>query len=115
MRALGKGPVAVLAWALLLAALATMLWIWTSDTIPIALLGGAAVAAALVAVAVASSTGVGRRAVPELSIPTGVVAAGVVAAVAGAAAGQWLVWVGGGMVVVGLAGIFREGLWSSRR
>lgn len=46
--------------------------------------------------------------IPDISPPTVAVALGFVLMALAAAFGLWLVWIGGGVVVVGLAGVIRE-------
>jgi peptidoglycan/LPS O-acetylase OafA/YrhL len=113
---LREGAVAILAWAVLLAALAAMLWIWTEDAIPIAMLGGAAVATAALGLVAAlrRRRREGLRAVPDLSLATALVGVALAAMLAGAEAGLWLVYVGGGLLALGAGGVARE-LLAARR
>jgi hypothetical protein len=111
-------PLPLLVWATFLAALAGMLWIWTDDAIPIALLGGAALATAVVAAVAAlagRTLGEEVRWVPDMSLATAVIAAGLTAVVLGAEAGLWLVYAGVGMTLFGVAGLVRESAGARKR
>ena len=113
------GPIVPLVWSLFLAALAAMLWIWSpGDELAIALLGGAAVASALVGLALALRARARREPpveeLPDLSLPTALVAIALATMLIGATAGPWLVWIGGGLLAFALAGLARE-LRSARR
>jgi peptidoglycan/LPS O-acetylase OafA/YrhL len=101
---------AVLAWAVLLAALAGVLCIWNDDELQIALLGGAAILTMFLglALAVVSRQADEPRRIPDLSLASLVVGIALAAMLVGAEAGPWLVYVGGGMLLLGLAGLFRE-------
>ena len=101
------------AWALLLAALTAMLWIWVSAALEVALLGGAAAASALLGMYVRFDRRAKREAgelqpVPDLSLPTVTVAIALAATAVGATAGLWLVWFGLGALCFGVAWLIRE-------
>jgi len=109
----GGAAIVLFAWAMLLAALAAMLWIWVSNALEVALLGGAAVASAVLGLYVRLDRRAKREAgalqpVPDLSLPTVTVAIALSATAVGAAAGLWLVWCGLGMLCFGVAWLIRE-------
>jgi len=109
----GGAAIVLFAWAMLLAALAAMLWIWVSNALEVALLGGAAVASAVLGLYVRLDRRAKREAgalqpVPALSLPTVTVAIALSATAVGAAAGLWLVWFGLGMLCFGVAWLIRE-------
>jgi hypothetical protein len=113
MRSRRNAGVPILSWAVPLAALAVILLIWTDETVPVLLLGGVAVAtfALGVLVAVARRPGAERGdGVPDLSLAPALVGFALAAMLVGAEGGLWLVWVGGGMLALGLAGVLRERL-----
>ena len=107
------GAIVLFAWALLLAALTAMLWIWVSAALEVALLGGAAAASALLGMYVRFDRRAKREAgelqpVPDLSLPTVTVAIALAATAVGATAGLWLVWFGLGALCFGVAWLIRE-------
>jgi peptidoglycan/LPS O-acetylase OafA/YrhL len=113
------GPLVPIVWALLLAPFAVMLWVWSPSALQDALLGGAAVAAALVGVALAlrarSAAGDDRpRPVPDLSPSAALIAIALATMLVGASAGPWLIWIGAGLLASALFLLARE-LRTSRR
>jgi hypothetical protein len=105
-----RAAVPFFAWAALLSVLASVLWVWTSDDLPPAVFTGAAGVvwlAGLVALFVPRPTA-GSRAAPDLSLASAFVAFAVATLVLGALIGRWLVYVGAGLLLVGLAGVARE-------
>lgn len=105
----------VLVWALMLGALALVLAVWSTDALARGLLFGAAAATLLVAVvALVAGREPAARTVPDVSVSTAVFALGLAAFVLGGVFGTWLVLLGLGLAVVGLAALGRE-LVSARR
>ena len=107
---MNRAAVPLLAWAALLTGLAAVLWVWTSDGLPPAIFGGAAALIWVVGLVVAvwPDARPRVRAVPELSLPSVLVALAVAMLVVGALVGEWLVLIGAGALVAGLAGVGRE-------
>jgi predicted permease len=104
---------APIAWSVFLAVLAAMLWVWSpGDELAIALLGGAALGAALVALAVALRATPrderSWRVIPDLSPATSLLAIGLATMLIGLEAGQWLIWIGAGLFGFALFGLARE-------
>jgi hypothetical protein len=98
----------VLAWAALLAGLATMLALWTGDLIAIALLPGAILVVLVVAVGAARAREPGAGWVPDASA-SGVLGAWALALLAlGAVAGLWAALIGAGLLVLALIVAVRE-------
>lgn len=98
----------VLAWAALLAALATMLALWTGDLVAVALLPGAVLVVLVVALGAARARDPAERRLPEASA-SGLLAAGGLALLAvGAAAGLWAALIGAGLLVVAIVAAARE-------
>jgi hypothetical protein len=99
-----------------LGALAAMLWVWTSDDLPPALLTGAAAALAVLALyAVArGAEPPAQRLLPESSLPTAVLAFGLAVMLNGLAFGLWLVLIGVEIALMGIAGLLSE-LWTRRK
>jgi hypothetical protein len=98
----------VLFWALLLAALATLLALWTGDVVETVLLPGAVLVVLGVAVAVGRARDPVERVVPEASA-SGLLAAGGIALLAlGAVAGLWAALIGAGLLVLAIAAAVRE-------
>jgi hypothetical protein len=97
-----------LAWAALLAGLATMLALWTGDLIAIALLPGAILVVLVVAVGAARAREPAQRWVPDASA-SGVLGAWALALLAlGAVAGLWAALIGAGLLVLALIVAVRE-------
>jgi hypothetical protein len=102
-----------LAWSVFLAVLAAMLWVWSpGDELAIALLGGAAVGAALsgFALALGARRTTERRSwvLPDLSPATSLLAIAISVVLIGLEAGQWLIWIGAGLLGFGVLGLVRE-------
>jgi hypothetical protein len=121
MRALKVGGIVLIAWGSLLLAFAAVLLGAFEQTVPeLALLGGAGAASFLSGVGMTIvDLRRGPRETPglqpgeslrltELSMATVAVSAGVAMIAVGTAIGPWLELIGGGVVVVGLAGLVRE-------
>jgi hypothetical protein len=99
----------LLAWSALLAVNATVLLAFDGGALPVALLGGAAAATAVLAAVLAALRGAGGRdAAPSLSVPTALAAAGVAGLVLGAELGTWLVLISAGLLALSLAGLAHE-------
>jgi hypothetical protein len=117
------GARTLLLWSSFLAALALVLWaVFAGDWIEIALLGAAAAGVALTAALMLLGRGGApgsdldaERAVPELSVTTAWTAAAIGAIVLGLQFGVWLVEIGCGMLVLGVAGLVREHRSAPRR
>jgi hypothetical protein len=103
-----RNAVPVLAWALLLAALATLLALWTGDLVEVVLLPGAVLVVLGVAVAVGRARDPVEGVVPEASA-SGLLAAGGIALLAlGAVAGLWAALIGAGVLVLAIVAAVRE-------
>jgi hypothetical protein len=99
----------LLAWSALLTFNATVLIAFDGGTLPVALLGGAAAATAVLAVVLAALRTAGARdAAPGLSAPTALAAIGAAGLVLGAELGTWLVLISAGLLAVALAGLAHE-------
>jgi hypothetical protein len=86
--------------------LSLVLWLWTSDDLPPALLSGAAVALALIAVFAATvSEEAGPRTLARSSLPTVVLVFGLAMALNGLAFGLFLILIGAEVAALGLAGL----------
>ena len=105
-----RPSVVIAGWAALLALLALVLALWSPPQYAWALLAGAAVALApLGAIMLIPGRGdEGRRALPDTSLPTVVVAAGLALLVLGLAAGIWLLAIGVEVLALGLFVLVRE-------
>jgi hypothetical protein len=96
--------------ALWMGTLSLILWLWTDDDLPPALLTGAAVALALLAAFAAT----GReeapetRRVPVSSLPTVVLVFGLAMALNGLAFGLFLILIGAEVAALGLAGLIAQ-------
>jgi hypothetical protein len=102
------GP--VLAWAGLLSVLSVVLRIRTPEGLPPAIFGSAAALIWVVGLVVLLWPA-GRprvRALPDLSLPSVLVAVAIAMLVLGALVGEWLVLLGAGALVAGLVGVGRE-------
>jgi len=109
-----RGAVPVLAWAALLTVLAGALWAWTSDPLPPGLITAAAAATWGLGLFFLARRARPRRAVPELSMASVLVAVGIALLVVGAILGPWLDLIGAGALVLGAGGVGRE-LLAQRR
>lgn len=113
---MSRAAVPLLAWAALLTVLTTVLWVWTADDLPPAIFSVAAGVAWLVGLAalIRREPPPAVRATPDLSLASVLVAFAVALLVIGALVGPWLVLIGAGALVLGLAGLTRE-LLAQRR
>jgi hypothetical protein len=102
-------PAAVfLVWAAFLGVLALLLLAWTQSALMNGLLFGAAAGTVVLALLALRVREPRQRMVPDLSLATALTAIGVAMAVAGSAVGTWLMLIGAGLLVLGLAGLIRE-------
>lgn len=111
------GAGTLLVWAGFLAALAATLWIWSGEALPVALLGGSALATA----GAGAVTGVlrepadeGERWLPGTSPGTALIAAAIVLAPVGAVFGSFLTLIAAGLLALG-AGLLVVELRGARR
>jgi heme A synthase len=115
-------PLAI--YALLIGITSAVLWAWTSDTLPPALLSGGALAFAVIAAIVAIR---GRRLdergelpeakdrpVPDLSFATVAIGLGIINVVVGLYLGLYLILIGAAILGFGVAGLIRETLAERR-
>lgn len=95
--------------------LALVLWLWTSDELPPALLTGGAVALALIALyaALVSELPAQRR-LPESSLATVAIVFGLAMMVNGLAFGLFLILIGAEVAALGIAGLVIEHLEDRR-
>jgi hypothetical protein len=102
--------------ALWMGALALVLWLWTSDPLPPALLTGAAVALALFALYAASvrEEAAGSRTLARSSLPTVVIVVGIAMALNGLTFGLFLILIGAEVVALGIGGLVLQ-LLNERR
>jgi hypothetical protein len=98
----------VLAWAALLAALATMLALWTGDLVAVALLPGAILVVLVVAVGAGRARDPAERRLPEASASSLLAAGGLALLAVGAAAGLWAALIGAGLLVIAIVAAARE-------
>jgi hypothetical protein len=109
-----RPPLVLLVWAVLLGVLACLQLAFRLDTMTFALAGGGAVFVAavgttfLLAGRVATRSPAQPRSVPDLSLATVVCAIGGCSVLIGAEVGLWLILIGAGVLVLGLAGLARE-------
>jgi hypothetical protein len=103
-----RNAIPVLAWALLLAALAALLALWTGDVVQVVLLPGAVLVVLAVAVAVARARDPVERVVPEASASALLAAGGVALLALGAVAGLWAALIGAALLVVAVIAAVRE-------
>jgi hypothetical protein len=103
-------PLVLLAWAVLLALNAGVLLAFGGGALPVALLGGAAGASAVLGVVLAARGGRPEepRPAPELSGAAALAGACVAGIVIGAELGLWLVLISAGALVLALAALARE-------
>jgi hypothetical protein len=94
---------AILAWGLLLGALAVVLWLWTPDRLPPSLISGAAFAALLLAayLQLRKPREPPVRMVTDISVGPVLLGLGVAAMLNGIAFGLWLVLAGAGLSGLG--------------
>jgi hypothetical protein len=95
-------------WAVLLAALAVLLALWTGDLAEVLLLPGAIVVVLFVAVAAWRARDREERALPEASASALLAACGLTALALGAVAGLWAALIGAGLLVLALVVAVRE-------
>jgi hypothetical protein len=101
--------------ALWMGALSLVLWLWTDDPLPPALLTGTAVALALFAVYAASARETtGSRTLARSSLPTVVIVFGVAMALNGLTFGLFLILIGAEVVALGIGGLVLQ-LLNERR
>lgn len=105
---MSRPSVVFLVWAALLGVLALVLLAWTQSVLMNGLLFGAAAGTVVLALLALRAREPRRRMVPDLSLATALTAIGIALAVAGSAVGTWLVLIGAGLLVLGLAGLVRE-------
>jgi hypothetical protein len=103
-----RNAVPVLAWALLLAALATLLVLWTGDLVEVVLLPGAVLVVLGVAVAVGRARDPVEGVVPEASASGLLAAVGIALLALGAVAGLWAALIGAGLLVLAIVAAVRE-------
>lgn len=105
---MSRPSVVFLVWAAFLGVLALVLLAWTQSVLMNGLLFGAAAGTVVLALLALRAREPRRRMVPDLSLATALTAIGIALAVAGSAVGTWLVLIGAGLLVLGLAGLVRE-------
>ena len=103
-----RNAIPVLAWALLLAALAALLALWTGDVVQVVLLPAAVLVVLAIAVAVARARDPVERVVPEASASALLAAGGVALLALGAVAGLWAALIGAGLLVAAVVAAVRE-------
>jgi hypothetical protein len=103
-----RNAVPVLAWAALLAALATMLALWTGDLVAVVLLPGAILVVLVVATGAARARDPAERLVPEASASSLLAAGGLALLALGAVAGLWAALIGAGLLVLAIVAAVRE-------
>jgi hypothetical protein len=98
------------ALAVWLGTLSLVLWLWTSDDLPPALLTGAAVALALIAAFAATlpEEAPPTRRVALSSLPTVVLVFGLAMALNGLAFGLFLILIGAEVAALGLVGLIAQ-------
>lgn len=102
--------------ALWMGALALVLWLWTSDPLPPALLTGAAVALVLIALYAATAREpAGSRTLARSSLPTVVIVFGIAMALNGLTFGLFLILIGAEVAALGVAGLVLGHLEDRRR
>ncbi len=106
-------PAVVLgAWGCLLAGLAGLLAAFPFDALAVALLGGAAASMLLLALLMLPTApnreSSEAQAIPDLSLATALAGIALCCLVVGAEVGLWLVLIGGGLLMLALAGLIRE-------
>jgi hypothetical protein len=107
----GRDAVAVLVWALFLAALTLVQFAFMAEPFSYGLLGGAALVVGLLAIGLFARrrpSGEPPRAVPELSYPAVALAVGSALALLGIPFGQWLWLPGLGLLALGVGGLVLE-------
>jgi membrane associated rhomboid family serine protease len=109
-RLMARPGVPLLMWTAWIGALAVVLWVWAHDPLLPALLSGATAAALAVAVYVLLRPGrpVEARRLPDVSVPSVVLALAAAMLLLGLAFGTWIVLIGAWVLVAGLVGLARE-------
>lgn len=104
-----RPPLVVLAWAVLLGAIAAVQLVFTFDPTVLALGFGQAAFVALLAVMVlAARDEPPARRLPDLSLATVALTLGLTTMLIGAELGLWLILIGGGVAALGVGGLVRE-------
>jgi hypothetical protein len=96
--------------SLWMGALSLVLWLWTSDDLPPALLTGAAVALALIALyaAIVTEEATGPRRLATSSLPTVVLVLGLAMMLNGLTFGLFLILIGAEVAALGVAGLVAQ-------
>jgi hypothetical protein len=95
--------------ALWMGTLSLVLWLWTSDDLPPALLTGAAVALALIALyAAIVPEAAGSRRLATSSLPTVVLVLGLAMMLNGLTFGLFLILIGAEVAALGVAGLVAQ-------
>lgn len=95
--------------ALWMGALSLVLWLWSSDDLPPALLSGAAVALGVIAIYAAATREIaGERRLARSSLPTVVLVIGLAMALNGLTFGLFLVLIGAEVTALGAAGLIAQ-------
>ena len=96
--------------SLWMGALSLVLWLWTSDDLPPALLTGAAVALALIALyaAIVAEEVTGPRRLATSSLPTVVLVLGLAMMLNGLTFGLFLILIGAEVAALGIAGLVAQ-------
>jgi hypothetical protein len=104
-------PLVLVAWAGLLTVHTAVLVALGGDTLEVALRGGAATGVALLAglAALLRRDAARVRRVPDLSPPAALAGVALAGLVVGSELGTWLLLIAGGLLVLALAGLVREG------
>jgi hypothetical protein len=107
---MSRPAVAVALWLAFLGALALLGAAWSLSWLPLVLFGGALLvpALALAGLAADREREPEREAIPDVSAAVPVSAVGVSAMVVGAEAGLWLILIGAGLLIAGVALAARE-------
>jgi hypothetical protein len=114
------GALPLLAWSLLLGVLLTINWIWTNDTIQVGLFAFAVLSIVTLALTLtAASRGrairrgppepaTGPEAVTEASLGAVLLAIAIASIIFGLAFGRFLVYFGGGLLIISAGLVIRE-------
>ena len=103
-----RNAVPVALWALLLAALATLLALWTGDLVTVVLLPSAVLVVLGMALAAGRAREPVERVVPEASASSLLAAVGIALLALGAVAGLWAALIGAGLLVLAIVAAVRE-------
>ncbi|MBX5470386.1 MAG: hypothetical protein IRZ21_10865 [Thermoleophilaceae bacterium] len=122
-----RAAIPLLIYGAFIAGNATMLWIWGEDAVNVGAFYFAVIVTWLVALGFAAAhwkqpdgealrerPDLTRRALPDLSFGAGITGIAIVTMVYGARFGLFLVWIGGGLLLLGFARLAAE-LGSQRR